>query len=92
METFVEFLQFSAVALGVLMVISFILFWFMIAIAVRQLRNINIPAGATIEAQMLGVKKPGSGIPARQVEDVIGKVATCDIAKDTLISEEMLRA
>lgn len=45
----------------------------------------NIPKGVTIEARHLAVKKPGSGIPAAQLDRVIGSVALNDIAADVLI-------
>jgi len=46
----------------------------------------DIAAGATIAAGDVWVKRPGTGIPARQLQDVIGKTAKQAIAKDRLIS------
>jgi len=46
----------------------------------------DIAAGATIGENDVWVKRPGTGIPARQLGAVIGKKAKRDIAKDTLVS------
>jgi len=50
--------------------------------------QVAIPAGTTITAEMVGVKKPGTGIPARRLKEVIGRRAARDIAADRLILEE----
>lgn len=50
----------------------------------------DIPAGATIERTMLSAKKPGTGIPAAQLEDVVGRTALEPISADTVLTEEML--
>ncbi len=50
----------------------------------------DIPAGATIERTMLSAKKPGTGIPAAQLEGVIGRTAREPISADTVLTEEML--
>lgn len=50
----------------------------------------DIPAGVLITEAMIGVKKPGTGIPARRFVDVLGKRARRQIPKDTLIREEDL--
>lgn len=46
----------------------------------------DIPAGTTITAAMLAVKKPGTGIPAARLKEVLGKRAKVSIAADTLLS------
>ena len=46
----------------------------------------DIAAGATIGKDDVWVKRPGTGIPARQLRDVIGKQAARAIAKDSLVS------
>ncbi len=51
---------------------------------------ITIPAGATITAEMVAVKKPGTGIPARRLPEIIGKRARIAIPSDTLIKEDDL--
>jgi N-acetylneuraminate synthase len=54
--------------------------------------TVDIPDGATITAEMISVKKPGTGIPARKLPEVIGRRAAHDIARDTLLREEDLCA
>lgn len=46
----------------------------------------DIAAGATIGAGDVWAKRPGTGIPARQLGDVIGRQAKRPIAKDSLIA------
>jgi len=53
---------------------------------------VPIPAGTVITAAMIGVKKPGTGIPARRLPEVIGKRASHDIPPDTVLQEEDLDA
>jgi N,N'-diacetyllegionaminate synthase len=50
----------------------------------------NIPAGAKIERQMLAVKKPGTGIPAARLDEVIGRTAKVALAADTVLTEDVL--
>jgi sialic acid synthase SpsE len=45
----------------------------------------DIPAGATIAAGDVWVKRPGTGIPARQLDEVIGRVAKRAIPHDRLV-------
>lgn len=47
----------------------------------------DIPAGAVISAEMLAAKKPGTGIPARRLREVVGRRARRDIAADTVLTE-----
>ncbi len=51
----------------------------------------NIPAGATIDASMLTLKRPGTGAAPSVLAEMIGKRATTDIASDTLLSWNMVR-
>jgi len=51
---------------------------------------VNIPAGTMITRAMLGIKKPGTGIPAQYIDQVVGRVAVHDIAPDQLLREEDL--
>ncbi|MBN1123322.1 MAG: N-acetylneuraminate synthase family protein [Anaerolineae bacterium] len=51
---------------------------------------IDIPAGVIITRSMIGFKKPGTGIPARDHAKVIGRRAAHQIPKDTLIKESYL--
>lgn len=48
---------------------------------------VDIPKGTIVTAEMVGLKKPGTGIPASRHREVIGKRASRDIAKDTVIQE-----
>jgi N-acetylneuraminate synthase len=43
----------------------------------------DIRTGMTLDASNIWVKRPGGGIPAAQYDDVLGKIAQRDIAKDT---------
>lgn len=52
----------------------------------------DIAAGATIGKDDVWVKRPGTGIPAAKLQDVIGRVAKRAIAKDSLIHLEDLSA
>ena len=49
-----------------------------------------IPAGATIERGMLAAKKPGTGIPAAKLDDVVGRRAARDLPADTVVTEDAL--
>ena len=53
---------------------------------------VDIPAGTTITRDMIGIKKPGTGIPAAHFEQVIGQRVKHDIAEDTVLLEEDLYA
>jgi N-acetylneuraminate synthase len=50
----------------------------------------DIPAGAVIAPDMVDVKKPGTGIPARRMEEVLGRSARVSIPADSLVDEEDL--
>jgi N-acetylneuraminate synthase len=50
----------------------------------------DIPAGAVIERAMLAAKKPGTGIPARRLDEVVGRTARQDIPADTVLTEDAL--
>lgn len=49
-----------------------------------------IPADTIITADMLGIKKPGTGIPAAKIKEVIGRIAQHDVAADKLILDSDL--
>lgn len=49
-----------------------------------------ISAGTVIRAEMLGIKKPGTGIPAARINELIGAIARFDIPADALIREDDL--
>ena len=46
----------------------------------------DIAAGATIGAGDVWAKRPGTGIPARQLGEIVGRKAKHAIAKDRLIT------
>src|ERR687887_545886 len=50
----------------------------------------RIPAGATIERGMLAAKKPGTGIPAARMDEVVGRTAARDLPEDTVLTEDLL--
>ena len=50
----------------------------------------DIPAGAVIERAMLAAKQPGTGIPARRLDEVVGRTARRDIPADTVLTEDAL--
>jgi N-acetylneuraminate synthase len=52
--------------------------------------QIDIPSGATITAEMLAIKRPGTGIPPRDVTRVIGRTARVTIPADTVLEWEMI--
>jgi N,N'-diacetyllegionaminate synthase len=47
----------------------------------------EIPAGVVIEREMLAAKKPGTGIPARRLAEVVGRRARTLIAADAVLTE-----
>lgn len=46
----------------------------------------NLQAGVVLREEHLALKKPGTGIPARRLPDVIGRVLLRDVAADELLS------
>jgi len=49
---------------------------------------VDIPEGEKIVEKMLGVKKPGTGIPPSRLNEIIGCRSTRFIPKDSLLSEK----
>lgn len=49
-----------------------------------------IPAGATIQREMLTTKRPGNGIPAVRLGEVVGRVAATEIPANELVQEAQL--
>jgi sialic acid synthase SpsE len=71
------------------------------AIRLREMKEIfeksvvslvDIPQGTTVRRDMVGLKKPGTGIPARRYWEIIGRRTSRDIAKDRIIQETDLCA
>jgi N-acetylneuraminate synthase/N,N'-diacetyllegionaminate synthase len=52
--------------------------------------QVDIPAGTTITAQMVAIKRPGTGILPRDLPRVIGRAARMAIPADTVIGWEMI--
>lgn len=48
---------------------------------------VDIAKGTITRSGMIGLKKPGTGMPAARLKDIIGRKATAFIAKDTLIRQ-----
>src|SRR2546421_4315111 len=48
----------------------------------------EIPAGAVISREMVAAKKPGTGIPAQRLDEVVGLRARRTIAADTVLTED----
>ena len=46
----------------------------------------DIKKGSVITAAMLGIKKPGTGMPAAEINNIVGKKAARDIDEDTILS------
>jgi N,N'-diacetyllegionaminate synthase len=46
----------------------------------------NISQGTLLTYQNIGIKRPGTGIPPKSIEDIIGKKATHDIIEDSLLT------
>lgn len=51
---------------------------------------VDVPTGTVLTEAMIGFKKPGTGIPAKRIDKVIGKRVRRYIPKDTLIREDDL--
>lgn len=49
----------------------------------------DIKKGETIKECNLAFKRPGRGIAPNQIDDVVGKIAKCNINKDTVLDFEM---
>ncbi len=47
----------------------------------------DIPAGTVIEPGMVAAKKPGTGIPAARIGEVVGRRARRDLAADSVLHE-----
>ena len=52
---------------------------------------VDISKGSIITEEMVGFKKPGTGIPASQINEVLGKRSKTYIAKENLIKKEDIK-
>ena len=50
----------------------------------------DIPAGTVLTREHLAAKKPGTGIPAARLDDVVGRTTRVAIAADTVLTEDEL--
>jgi N-acetylneuraminate synthase len=50
----------------------------------------DLVAGTVLAASDLASKKPGTGIPAAEIDRVVGRTLRRDVARDTLLSEDDL--
>lgn len=50
----------------------------------------DIRAGEVLQADMIAVTRPGTGMPASMLERVIGRTLACDVSAGTVLREEML--
>ena len=51
---------------------------------------VDIPAGTTLTEAMLAVKRPGTGIPPKELRNLVGQVALQDLARDQVLKWEHL--
>jgi len=52
--------------------------------------KVDLPAGAVLKAEHLIVKKPGTGIPAHRLPEILGRRLRCNVSADELLREAML--
>lgn len=52
--------------------------------------RVDLPAGTLLRAEHLAVKKPGTGIPAARLQEVIGCRLRHDVRADDVLTEEIL--
>lgn len=50
----------------------------------------DLPAGHCLSYDDLALKKPGTGIPAARLDEIMGRRLTTDVAADTLLAEDQL--
>ena len=51
----------------------------------------DLPAGHRLGAEDLVCKRPAHGISPAEIDQVLGKIAACDIDEDDLLTWEMLK-
>jgi N-acetylneuraminate synthase len=52
--------------------------------------RVDLPAGTRLQKAHLTVKKPGTGIPANRLQDIVGRRVRRPIKADELLQEEDL--
>ncbi len=50
--------------------------------------EVDIPAGTVLTRELVGIKKPGTGISAARLEEFLGKKVRNHISADTMLAEE----
>ena len=50
----------------------------------------DLPAGTVLEADMLTVKRPGSGIPPKDLELVLGRALRADVEADDVLTWDLV--
>ena len=53
--------------------------------------NNFIKKGEKFDLNNLAFKKPGSGIPASEIDDIIGKISSKDIENGTMIKKDWIQ-
>jgi sialic acid synthase SpsE/GTP:adenosylcobinamide-phosphate guanylyltransferase len=51
----------------------------------------DIHAGEILREEMIGIKRPGGGLAADEIDQIIGKVVLCDMKKDTRFTFKILK-
>ena len=51
--------------------------------------NLDIAKGEKVTEKMLGIKRPGNGLPPKELFKIIGLRAKVDISKDTTLRMSM---
>lgn len=51
----------------------------------------NIASGSQITRSMLTLKRPGTGIPPKEMNSLVGRTAVADIPEDTVLSWDMVK-
>jgi len=52
--------------------------------------KINIRKGVVITRGMLAIKRPGTGLAPKYINQIVGKIARKDIRRETLISWDII--
>jgi N-acetylneuraminate synthase len=50
----------------------------------------DLPAGTVLQAEHLTVKKPGTGIPAARLHELLGRTLRCTVVRDQYLEEAHL--
>ena len=51
--------------------------------------GVAIPKGTVVTSKMLKAKRPGTGISPQDIDNVIGRIAVCDIEEDVTLQYSM---